>query len=100
MFKIPEKGISKLILISIFTFFLLLKITAPEPFQKLISPIVSSNSLQPLTESKNSKEVFGFAPYWNIDKLGNIDFNVLTTLAYFGVEVDAQGNLVRWDQGY
>lgn len=100
MFKTQEKSVSKLILIVIFAFFLLLKITAPEPFQKLISPIVSTNVLQPLTESKNSKEVFGFAPYWNIDKFDNIDFNVLTTLSYFGVEVDADGSLVKWDPGY
>ena len=43
-------------------------------------------------------EVFGFAPYWNLDKLDNVDFNVLTTLAYFGLGVNPDGSFVN-DQG-
>ncbi len=71
------------------------------PAERLINPLVTQLApLSPLTETKNSKEVFGFAPYWNINKLANIDFKILTTLAYFGVEVDGNGNLVKDDPGY
>lgn len=49
---------------------------------------------------KGNKEIFGFAPYWNIDKLENTNFNLLTTLAYFGVPVNSNGTLAQDDQGY
>lgn len=54
-----------------------------------------------LTLLKNtSHEVFGFAPFWTINKLDNVDFNVLTTFAYFGVPLDSDGNFVQDDPGY
>lgn len=49
---------------------------------------------------KSGYEVFGFAPYWNINKLDQVDFNVLTTFAYFGVPVKANGALDHADIGY
>lgn len=66
----------------------------------IISPLAQSNELEPLTEGKSQKEVFGFAPYWTINKLDNVDFNVLTTLAYFGIPVKGDGNLDTSYQGY
>ncbi|RJO62343.1 glycoside hydrolase family 18 protein, partial [candidate division WS5 bacterium] len=68
------------------------------------SPLLPSSTtynLQPL-EKKNvvAKEVFGFAPYWTFEKLDNTDFDTLTTLAYFGVPVNSNGNLDRSDYGY
>jgi spore germination protein len=67
----------------------------------LSSPLISPlTTLQPLTENKNDKEVFGFAPYWTFNKLDTVDFQVLTTLAYFGVDVDENGNLDKQGVGY
>ncbi|MBI2268409.1 MAG: glycoside hydrolase family 18 protein [Candidatus Blackburnbacteria bacterium] len=66
---------------------------------EMLSPLGKQN-LKPLTEEKDSQEVFGFAPYWTINKLENVDFNVLTTLAYFGVPVKGDGNLDKRNQGY
>ncbi len=62
----------------------------------VISPL---SSIKPLTNTKNQHEVFGFAPYWTIDKLDNVDFSILTTVAYFGISVDHEGNLIE-DTGY
>lgn len=72
------------------------------PVQSVISPLIANlKPLTPLSESrKGNYEVFGFAPYWTFQKLSNVDFDTLTTLAYFGVDVDAEGNLVKDDQGY
>ena len=50
--------------------------------------------------NKSGYEVFGFAPYWNINKLDQVDFSVLTTFAYFGVGVKADGSLNKADVGY
>lgn len=69
--------------------------------------MVSSNILSPVPNEKGSAvskkqqyQVFGFAPYWTINKLDNIDYSVLTTLAYFGVPVNTDGSLDREDVGY
>ncbi len=68
---------------------------------QLISPLVTP--LHSLTETQvknNSHEVFGFAPYWTMAKLENVDFNVLTTLSYFGISVNADGSFDTTDPGY
>lgn len=49
---------------------------------------------------KNRYEVFGFAPHWTINRLDNVDWSVLTTMAYFGVPVGGNGELDREDVGY
>jgi spore germination protein len=51
-------------------------------------------------DKKQEYEVFGFAPYWTLNKLDNVDFDVLTTLAYFGVPIKPDGNLDTTDIGY
>lgn len=87
----------------VFNFFLLLLALGVLPAAKkitipLVSPAVSP--LQPLTIEKNNHEVFGFAPFWTINKLDNVDFDTLTTLAYFGVPVQSDGSLDKSDFGY
>jgi spore germination protein len=59
------------------------------------------NIVSPIAEAKETKyEVFGFAPYWKINDLDNVDFNTLTTFAYFGVPIHPDGNLDTSDYGY
>lgn len=81
------------------TLFLLILIflSGVRPVKTFISPL---SHLKPLTQDKSQKEVFGFAPYWTFDKLDNVNFDVLTTLAYFSIPVDDYGNLDTNDQGY
>ncbi len=67
---------------------------------KVTSPHANTNALEPLTTSKQGYEVFGFAPYWTLSQLDNIDFNILTTFAYFGIDVDENGNLDTLGNGY
>jgi len=76
-----------------------------QPIQKnVISPIAST--LFPLhslsgDELKNTHyEVFGFLPFWNFHNADNIDFDTLTTLAYFDVKLSSDGNLIKDDAGY
>lgn len=42
-----------------------------------------------------NKEIFGYLPYWVFSNYPNLNYNLLTTIAYFGAEVDAQGNLTN-----
>jgi spore germination protein YaaH len=63
----------------------------------LLKSVQTKSSIQP---AKNQHQVFGFAPHWTIHKLDNVDFSVLTTLAYFGIPILADGNLNTEDIGY
>lgn len=86
------------IILDVICIALILFIAKP-PLQDLISPLAQSR-LQPLTSAKKGYEVFGFAPHWNINKLDNIDYNVLTTLAYFGISIGPDGEIDPQDPGY
>lgn len=65
----------------------------------IVSPL-SESKTNPVEAKGNDYEVFGFAPHWTLNKLDNVDFNTLTTLAYFGVPVNADGSLDKSDVGY
>jgi hypothetical protein len=42
------------------------------------------------------REVFGFLPYWQLgDSTTRLDYATLSTIAYFSVGVDRNGNLVK-----
>lgn len=40
-------------------------------------------------------EVFGFAPYWKLSKLNDLDWRTLTTFAYFSLPVASDGTIDR-----
>lgn len=75
-----------------------------KPEVNLISPLIGNRKddslLSPLKGNKPGYEVFGFAPHWTFNKLDNIDFETLTTLAYFGIEAKPDGSLDTSSQGY
>lgn len=58
------------------------------------------NIIKTALSSKPRSEVFGFAPYWSFNNLDAVDFNVLTTFAYFGIEAGGDGNLQKYGPGY
>lgn len=66
----------------------------------LISPLMPLQSLSSEQIKNTGKEVFGFAPHWTFDRLENVNWDVLTTLAYFSIEVDSDGSLIKDDPGY
>lgn len=76
--------------------------------QPINSYIIShlSNLFAPLHSLENnqlknySKEVFGFLPHWNFAQAANIDFETLTTLAYFDIKVAPSGEIIKDDVGY
>jgi spore germination protein YaaH len=42
-----------------------------------------------------SHEVFGYLPYWVYNTYPNLNYNLLTTIAYFGANIDASGNITN-----
>ncbi|HUC35804.1 MAG TPA: glycosyl hydrolase family 18 protein [Acidimicrobiales bacterium] len=47
-----------------------------------------------------SHEIFGFAPYWTLPDSSGFDLRDLTTLAYFSVDVNADGSISRSGAGW
>jgi hypothetical protein len=45
-------------------------------------------------------EVFGFAPYWTLPDQQSFDVSNLSTIAYFGIDVTADGSLVQEGAGW
>ena len=60
-------------------------------------PTLAQTDLEPGPVPLAEQEVFGFLPYWELARAASIDFGVLTTLAWFGVEASRDGQLIRGD---
>lgn len=71
---------------------------------EMISPLSKNfrdlKSLSTIATKGVDRQVFGFAPHWTFHKLDNVDFNVLTTLAYFDAKLSRDGNIITQDNGY
>lgn len=71
--------------------------------QQLLSPITQTTTFKFLSgknysDPSQKKVVYGFLPYWNINKTAL--HPELTHLAYFGLEIGADGNIITQnDQG-
>jgi len=69
---------------------------AASPSTQPVEPSAAPSSAMPRT-ALAEREVFGFLPYWELSRASSIDFDVLTTLAWFGVEAGPDGRLIRED---
>jgi spore germination protein YaaH len=45
------------------------------------------------------REVFGYLPYWYLDRAGSLDYGLLSTISYFGVAARSDGTLARTTNG-
>lgn len=59
-------------------------------------PALSTVSEAPLAPH----EVFGFAPYWTLGQSADFAVDRLSTVAYFGVDVNADGSLIDTGNGW
>lgn len=50
-------------------------------------------------KNKPEKEVFGFFPYWMISQYDKINIQGYSTVAIFGLETDAKGNIITSHNG-
>lgn len=44
-------------------------------------------------------EVMGFLPYWVVPRIDQIDTKSITSVSFFGLEVDGKGEIIRYDTG-
>ena len=65
------------------------------PEKEKVEPFVGKPMpLQPRSNPP-SHEVFGYLPYWVYNTYPNLNYNLLTTIAYFGANIDANGNITN-----
>jgi spore germination protein YaaH len=54
----------------------------------------------PATTNVLRREVYGYLPYWESGAVSTLNYDVLSTVAYFGLDVDSAGNLVKSGSGW
>jgi hypothetical protein len=69
------------------------------------TPLAPASATPPAPPPANgpplpSHQVFGFAPYWTLGQSGGFDVSGLTTVAYFSVDVNANGTLDEGGAGW
>jgi hypothetical protein len=50
--------------------------------------------------SLSSHEIFAFAPYWTLAQQGGFNVNEISTLSYFGLDVNANGSIQQSGDGW
>lgn len=58
---------------------------------------ISPSDITLSISGKPKREVYGFFPYWMLDVADKIPINGLTTISFFGIDVDGKGNIVKTD---
>lgn len=53
-----------------------------------------------LSAQTSQKQVIGFYPYWNLNKIDDIDFSALTKIYYFAVDTNPNGSFNVNDPGW
>ena len=65
------------------------------PFQKIMGKVLGFKALQNKPK-RLQYEVFGYLPYWSFDKLQYLHLDLLSTIAYFALEINSQtGELTK-----
>jgi spore germination protein YaaH len=67
-----------------------------------------ASGLQPRTAQPSAslyrgplqREVMGFAPYWSLSQAPNWDYRLLSTVAYFGLDINGDGSISTSTQGW
>ena len=54
----------------------------------------------PATANVLRREVYGYLPYWESGAISTLNYDVLSTVAYFGLDADGAGNLVKSGSGW
>ncbi|MCL4354203.1 glycosyl hydrolase family 18 protein [Patescibacteria group bacterium] len=70
--------------------------TKPIDAEKVFS--YPKSGTQAVVSDKPQKEVFGFFPYWMLDKSSEIDLEYLTSISIFGIEINSKGGIVTADE--
>ncbi len=54
----------------------------------------------PASTNALRREVYGYLPYWESSAAPTLNYDVLSTVAYFGLDADSSGNLIQSGSGW
>src|ERR1700736_239531 len=60
-----------------------------------VAPAAAATAAGPL-----QREIFGFAPYWELAQNTNWNYSLLSTVGYFGLGIYSDGTINTTDQGW
>ncbi len=65
--------------------------------QQMIRPEGRSFKVETLgsAQKRDQYSIYGYLPYWMLSEIENIRFDLLSDIAYFGVEIDSTGSIVK-----
>lgn len=98
--NIKKEGSILLILSSVFAIFLtIFTYFWWQHNLPLISPLdlIETITHNPSQRNNNQKIVLGFLPYWNLKYTNQIPIKNLTHLAYFGIDLEEDGNIKKYE---
>ena len=78
-------------------------LAAPIPLQPKAgtgSSTLGRGAAGPSVAASQKREVFGFAPYWLLGKNTEWDYSVLSTVSYFGLDVNDNGGFANSGPGW
>ena len=61
-----------------------------------VKPYVKPIPLIPRKDTILRREVFGYLPYWRRDWYPSLNYDLLSVIAYFGVELGPTGNIINY----
>ena len=67
----------------------------------IISPLSSNKSVFAFStkDEKPKKIIYGYLPYWSLEKIKYLQLDKLTDIAYFGLYLDKDGNFIKTKEG-
>ncbi len=67
----------------------------------VLSPISKSFSILAFASKRvpPKKTIYGYLPYWSIDKKKHLQYDKLTDIAYFGLHIDEKGDFIKYQNG-
>ncbi|MFC1755938.1 glycosyl hydrolase family 18 protein [Patescibacteria group bacterium] len=67
----------------------------------ILSPISDSFSILSFTKKRDppKKIVYGYLPYWTLERAKYLQYDRLTDIAYFGLHIDAKGDFISVQNG-
>ncbi|MFA6981843.1 MAG: glycosyl hydrolase family 18 protein [Patescibacteria group bacterium] len=86
--------LASVVVVATFLFFFIKK---PESEGALISPLGKSFSIFAFEkkEERPTAIIYGYLPYWSLDKAEFFQYDKLTDIAYFGLHINADGSFLK-----
>jgi len=101
--KIKTGMITSVVLVLFFgvVFSLNLYINDHDPSLSILSPISRSFSILAFSNKREppKKMIYGYLPYWSLEKGKYLQYDKLTDIAYFGLHIDEKGDFLKIKNG-